>query len=129
MDKPDYITVTVDCTILVTLIDYSILKIVQNAVVNVEIIKASGERVSKSVTTNDDGIGIQEVKGTFKVYREQPITCIANIAITSVEQYPDFTFNSVVHTIPWSEIYPAYDFGDSALKHVYLDIQGVRKEN
>ena len=126
LDDSDYITVTVDCNVQVSVMDYSTLKMVKDALVRVEIVKAGGEKVSELVSTNDMGMGVQTVKGTFQLYREQPITCVANVILTSVEQYSDFTFNSAVHTISWSEIYPAYNFGDSITRNVNLFIEGVR---
>ena len=129
LDDSDYITVTVDCTVQVSVMDYSTLKMIENALVRVEIIKAGGEKVSELVSTNDLGMGVQTIKGTFQLYREQPITCVANVVLTSVEQYSDFTFNSAVYTISWSEIYPAYNFGDSVTRYVNLFIKGVRTES
>jgi hypothetical protein len=132
LNKPDYITVTVTCWVSVFFghdlegggtMSYP----ASNVLVKVEIIKAGGERVSDLLSSDING-DCESVTGTFKLYREQPITCIANVILTTVEQYPEYTFHSASHTISWNEIYPQYDFGDSVTKDVHLEISGKEKE-
>ena len=44
-------------------------------------------------------------------------------------EYPDYTFNSDSKTIPWSEIYPANDFGELVTKTVRLTVYGMYKDS
>ncbi len=63
--------------------------------------------------------------GTFNVYREQPISCIGNVvSVSAEEEYPGYVFNSDEVTVLWSDIYPAHDFGDRAVFHRRLLLQG-----
>ena len=55
---------------------------------------------------------------------------MANVAIENANfEYPDYTFNSDSKTIPWSEVYPAHDFGDSVTKTVTLTVYGTHKDS
>lgn len=123
LDKPDYITVTVNCLVEVYL-DYNIIG--KDILVRVEIIKAGGERVSEIIKTDAYGKSPKEVTGTFKLYREQSITCIANVILSSVEQnYSNhLVFNGASRTITWDEIYSASDFGESTEREIVLAIFG-----
>ena len=135
LNKPDYINVFVNCKVNVVLFpkmdsmdDPQTLpaKFLQ---LNVEIIKAGGERVDGTVSTDSNG-ETNIVSASFKLYREQPITCMANVAIENANfEYPDYTFNSDSKTIPWSEIYPAYNFGDTVTKTVTLNVYGTHKDS
>ena len=127
LNKPDYINVTVICTAKITLLDVTTSETSTPSgviKVNIEIIKAGGERVSQVVLTPESGGETAEVSGTFKLYREQPIECIGNAVLSSLEAYSDYTFDSASYTIPWANFYPAYDFGDSATERIQLHIQG-----
>jgi hypothetical protein len=122
LNKPDYITVTVNCLVEVFLEGNIYGK---DILVSVEIIKDGGERVSETIKTDAYGKSLKVVKGTFKLYREQPITCIANVILSSVEQnYSYYTFNSASKTITWNEIYPSSDFGESTERQISLAIFG-----
>jgi hypothetical protein len=134
LDKPNYITVFVTCSVNVVLfpkmesMDDPQSIPATNLQLHIEIIKAGGERKTEVVTTNTNG-KTPEVSTSFNLYREQPITCIANPAIESVNNlYPNYTFNSDSHTIAWSEIYPSNDFGDQVTKIVILTIYGTHKD-
>ena len=129
LDKPDYIFVTVYCKVKVVIHNDSDTSFPAEGVfLEVEIIKAGGERLSEYRLTGANGVTTGVTEG-FKLYREQPITCIANVNLESVEDYPEYTFNSASHTISWNEIYPQYDFGDMVTKNVNLVISGYKKEN
>jgi hypothetical protein len=96
--------------------------------IKVEIIKAGGERADGTVYSDING-KTGPVSASFKLYREQPITCIANVVGSSAESdYPDYTFNSDSKTITWDEIYPANDFGDQVSKTITLDVYGMHKD-
>jgi len=126
-DKPNYITVTVICSAKVTLYDSGTGETTTPSgvvKVNIEIIKAGGERVSEVVLTPESGGETAEVSATFKLYKEQPIECIGNPVLSSLEDYSGYSFSSAVYTIPWTNFYPAYDFGDSATERILLLIEG-----
>jgi len=122
LSKPDYITVTVNCLVSVNIAGgvYG-----SDILVRVEIIKAGGERVSEIIKTDTYGESLKEVTGTFKLYREQSITCIANVILSSVEQnYSGFTFNGASRTITWDDVYGLSDFGESTEREISLPIFG-----
>ena len=120
LNKPDYITVTVNC-----LVSVNIAGGVHGSdiLVRVDIIKAGGERVSEIIKTDAYGDSPKEVTGTFKLYREQSIDCIANVILSSVEQnYSGFTFNGASRTITWDDVYRLSDFGESTEREIELPI-------
>lgn len=128
--KENYITVTINCDVQV-LYSYdpesSAILPATDLLVNVEVIKAGGERVSQNIVTDYSG-NCRTVTGTFKLYKEQPITCIANVVYDSgLEKYPDIVFNSQSKTYEWNEFYPKSDFGESTSKNVQLTIFGYSK--
>ena len=126
LDKPDYILVRVYCKVEAVIHDDSGASLPAEGVyVEIEAIKAGGERVSQR------GLTPTGMTAIFKLYREQPITCIANVVLISGvdEEYPKYTFHGASHTISWNEIYPQHDFGDQAYKDVTLVIHGYKKEN
>ena len=126
LDEPNYITVTVKCTTIVEMwigSFHDTTKDVKNILVKVEIIKDGGERVSETVATNNNGY-TSVVTGTFNVYKEQSICCIANVILSSVEHYSDYTFNSEEWTLTWSQLDANYDFGDSAEWSPTLKVKG-----
>ena len=126
LDKPDYIIVRVYCTVEAVIHDDSGASFPAEGVyVEMEIIKAGGERASQR------GLTATAMSTIFKLYREQPITCIANVVLMSgVDiKYLEYTFHGTSHTISWDEIYHQYDFGDNAYKDVNLVIHGYKKEN
>ena len=135
LNKPDYINVIVYCEVNAVLFpkmesmdDPQTLpaKFLQ---LNVEIIKDGGERVQDIVNIFDDGSS-SSVYASFKLYREQPIICIANVVMESANKdYPDYNFNSDSKTITWNEIYPANDFGDTVRKYITLDVYGIHKDS
>ena len=126
--EPDYITTTVYCRVQ-TLYRYNDnLHEIPNAIVRVEIIKAGGEKVSDLVSTGEWGLGTKVVQGTFNVYNEQPIDCIANIVLESVSDYvDDYTFYSASVTIPHSEIKQAKTSENTASFERELKIIGIEK--
>ena len=124
LNKPDYITVTVNCLVSVNIAGNIAGK---DILVRVEIIKAGGERVSEIIKTDAYGDSPKEVTGTFKLYREQSINCIANVILSSVEQnYSGFTFNGASRTITWNDVYglSGIDFGESTEREISLPIFG-----
>ena len=134
LNKPDYINVIVHCNVnAVVFPKMESMDDPQNLPakflqLNVEIIKAGGERVQDIVNIFADGTS-SSVYASFKLYREQPITCIANVVMESANKnYPEYTFNSDSKTITWNEIYPANDFGDTVRKYITLDVYGTHKE-
>ena len=128
LNKPDYIWVHVYCHVKVVIHNDSDTSLPAKGVfVKLEIIKAGGERRSERFYT--DAQGTTSLSEIVQLYREQPITCIANVDLESAEQFPGYTFNGASHTISWNEIYPANDFGDKVYKDVNLVIHGYKKEN
>ena len=134
LNKPDYINVIVYCDVNAVLFpkmenmdDPQTLpaKFLQ---LNVEIIKAGGEKVQDTVSSYADG-KTSSVYASFKLYREQPINCIANVVMESANKnYPNYTFNSDSKTITWNEIYPANDFGDTVRKYITLNVYGTHND-
>ena len=128
LTKDEYISVTAICEVRV----YAIYKNdphsshpVVDASVEVSIVKDGGERIEKTVLTNYNGI-TEKVSKTFKLYNKQPIVCYANVVLRSVEEnYPGFVFNSAMKTIPWDDIYPLRDFGESTTRTIKLTIIGT----
>jgi len=112
------------CLVYVWISDAGDMSGGKDVVVRVEIIKAGGERVSELRGTDYAGT-CERVTGTFNLYREQSITCIVNIILTSVEQnYSDYTFTGDSETITWDDIYPNSDFGESTEREIVLQPQG-----
>ena len=128
LNKPDYIWVHVYCHVKVVIHNGSNPSFPAEGIfVKLEIIKAGGERRSERFYTDARGTtGLSEI---VQLYREQPITCIANVDLESAEQFPGYTFNGASHTISWNEIYPANDFGDKVYKTVDLVIVGYKDGN
>jgi hypothetical protein len=125
--EPDYITTTVYCRVQVLMEGNNDFGAVPDALVKVEIIKAGGERVSDLVTTGDWGFANKYVSGTFDVYNEQPIECIANIVLESVSDIADYyTFHSGSITIPYSEIKQAKKSDNTAALEKELKIFGMK---
>jgi len=87
--------------------------------------KSGGEKKSEIFKTEIAG-NTDRLMVTFKLYKEQPITCIATVILSSVDQYSDYTFNSASSTKPWSYFYPAHDFGDSVTLYEDLKIIGTK---
>lgn len=134
LNKPDYINVIVYCNVNAVLfpkmesMDDPQRLPAKFLHLKVEIIKAGGERVQDIVNIFEDGSS-SSVYASFKLYREQPITCIANVVMESAtKDYPDYIFNSDSKTITWNEIYPANDFGDNVRKYITLNVYGNHKE-
>ena len=127
--KPEYITVTVRCSVDVQTWDGSSennWNDVNGILVKVEIIKDGGERVSEIVTTNNIG-WTPEVCGTFNVYNKQSIVCIANI-VDTFEKLPNYTFSGSEWTLTWDQLDATYDFGDSGEWSPQLIVKGYRNE-
>ena len=131
LEKPDYISVSVTCEINAVLfpamdsMDDPQMFPAKDLKVAVEIIKAGGERVNKVVSTDASG-KTASVSASFKLYREQPISCIANVVYDSANtDFPEYTFNGDSQTILWSDIYPSHDFGDQVSKTVTLNVYGM----
>ena len=130
LDKPNYINVTVVCSVRVRAREpltegesdkYDKFEL-PLALVNVEIIKAGGERSSDILSAEG---GKRQLTRTFKLYKEQSIVCIGNLVLESVpEEYSNYIFNSGSHTTPWSYIYPFTDYGGSFTQKVELTIEG-----
>ena len=129
LSKPDYITVTVNCDTHVQASYsgdiYDTMPVI-GATVNVAIVKAGGERVEKNLVTDYKG-DCEKVTATFKLYKEQPIVCYANVQLETVEiEYKGFVFNSAGYTIEWDYIYPLTDFGGSTQETIPLTITGIK---
>ena len=131
LNKPDYITVSVTCNVNAVLfphmesMDDPQMIPAKDLKISVEIIKAGGERVSEVVSTDASGKTAQ-ISALFKLYREQPISCIANVVYDSANaDFPEYTFNGDSQTILWNEIYPTHDFGDQVSKTVTLNVYGM----
>lgn len=125
--EPEYITTTVYCRVQVLIQVGDTYDGVQDAIAKVEIIKAGGERVSDLVTTGDWGFANKYVSGTFDVYNEQPIECIANIVLESVSDISDYyTFYSGSITIPYGEIQQAKKSDNTASLEKELKIYGMK---
>jgi len=130
LDKPNYINVTVVCSVRVRAREplpegasekYDKFEL-PLALVNVEIIKDGGERSSDILSAEG---GKRQLTRTFKLYKEQSIVCIGNLVLESVpEEYSNYIFNSGSHTTPWSYIYPFTDYGGSFTQKVELTIEG-----
>ena len=89
LSKPDYITVNVICDISVYAQyanDPNSNQPVVDALVNVEIVKAGGERVTKKLKTDSLG-NCESVTATFKLYRDQPIAAIAAVLYPAETDY------------------------------------------
>jgi len=134
LNKPNYIDVIVYCNVNALLfpkmesIDDPQTLPAKFLQLNVEIIKDGGERFQDMVNIFADGSS-SSVYASFKLYRKQPITCIANVVMESaIKDYPDYTFNSDSKTITWNEIYPANDFGDTVRKYITLNVYGTHKD-
>ena len=123
--EDNYITVTVTCYTRVDLKTSSgeILR-APDIIVNTKIVKAGGERVESTETTDEYG-NTKALLGTFKVYRKQPIVCYANAVLSSTEKYPGYTFNSDVYEITRDDIFRKTDFGETTHRTVVLYINGV----
>jgi len=129
LNKPNYINVTIFCSASVTVIDETTgqrITPIGVIAVNIEIIKSGGERETGKMLTPETGGHTGELSATFKLYKEQPIVCIANIDLASVEAFSEYTFDGKKLTLPWNHFYPAYDYGDSATEHVLLEIVGMK---
>ena len=130
LTKEDYITVTVNCNAQV-FVKYkndpdNNLPVI-DAFVDITIVKAGGERIDKKEKTGYWG-ATETVTKTFKLYKEQPIDCYANIDLPSVaDNYPNFIFNSERKTILWDDIYPSTDFGESTTRTLLLTIHGTEQ--
>ena len=74
----NYITVIVEARVYATVTDHFDTVPWSGAVLNVEIVKAGGERVSEQRTT-DSGGNTEPVNATFKVYKEQGVQAIARV--------------------------------------------------
>jgi len=114
LNKPNYIVVTVEMDVRVSIknADYEFTDI-PNILINVEIIKDGGERASDTMKTNAYGYGRPKLIGTFNLYKEQDIECIANVILESASNYSDYTFNSAVYTITWEMVKSGIDWGES----------------
>jgi len=108
LNKPNYIDVIVYCNVNELLfpkmenIDYPQTLPAKFLQLNVEIIKDGGVRIQDMVNIFADGSS-SSVYASFKLYMEQPITCIANVVMESaIKDYPDYTFNSDSKPITWN---------------------------
>lgn len=126
LGKPDYITVTVYCSVMATYEKSGESKPLTGILVKVEIIKDGGERVSDIVSIDEYGLESKKVIGTFNVYNKQSIECIGNVILESTGSYPGFTFNSGYQSIPWSTIDNFADFGESTEIASNIKITGVK---
>ncbi len=100
LTKPDYIMVTVKCSVRCIVGGEP----AEGAMFRIEIIKSGGEQVSDLTIIDYAGLSSPEIEGTFKVYNEQSIVCVANVILESVSKWSNYTFNSQSITITWSEI-------------------------
>lgn len=127
LDKPDYITVNLEITCSVVAI-YGPSNIYHESLpgleVRIDMVKAGGERITSYRVTNDGGY-IVGVKGSFNLYREQPIICTANLQSDPPEKYINYSWTSATRAYTWDYVYSSADFGESITLYPTLDIQGV----
>ena len=125
--EDNFISVTIYCNVNVLYSnnhESSVPSPARDLLVKIEFIKAGGERRSYYEVTDYKG-ETETTSAPFNLYKEQPITVIANVVHDSkLDQYPDIVFNSDYITIPWDEFYPLHDYGSSASRTVQLTIVG-----
>ena len=138
LDDPNYVNVVVTCSVDVkvripnTNMDDGTYHetFIDGTLINVEIIKDGGERVTEVIASGLPSEGKQtSVQATFKLYKEQPINCIANVVLGSIpSEYSDYIFYGDSETIPWGEVYPTSDFSETSNKMVRLEIGGYHPD-
>ena len=136
--KENYVIANVTCMVNVKLkipfegdVAYQDL---EGVMINVEINKAGGERVTDIIypqvsSIGEDPPGKTSCSASFRVYKEQPLYFIGNIVLQSVpSQYSDFTFYSDIEKIEWSEIYSEFLTDGLFTRIVYLTITGTHPD-
>ena len=132
LNKPNYIIANVSCVVSVFARYYDpyedsiIDTIVTNVMVNVEINKAGGEKYTEIIYPEDsEGSGKTAISASFNVYKDQPLYFIGNIVLDTIPtEYSNYTFNSDIKKIEWSEINSNAEEGTFS-KTVTLTIVGT----
>ena len=122
-EEEDYITVVVVANVLVSLLDnkgeFVVTDNAEGVPIQIMMTKDGGERTILNRVTDEAG-SVDGATGTFKVYKEQPVECIAT-ATGSYKNYapvaPDYG------TLSWAEVDAAADFGGTYTWTVDLLIQ------
>ena len=125
LDKPDYITVTVDAFANVTIGKWisgqNVVVPWPNTQVQISIVKAGGERVDAVKTTDSYGV-TESVVGTFKLYREQNIQVLVSVTPNSAipEELGGGGYDPARHFVnnaweelTWDQVYASRDFGET----------------
>ena len=132
LNKPNYIIATVYCVVSVYARIYDPIwdttrdKIVRNIMVRVEINKAGGERfIDVIYPEGSEEFGKTTAFASFNVYKDQPLYFIGNIELYTIPpEYSNYTFNSDIKKIDWSEINSNAEEGTFS-KTVKLTIVGL----
>ena len=114
--KPDYINVAVDAEGYILLLDNpssaadcpDYWQLVQSQEVRIEYIKAGGENFV-FFDLIDGSCEFYGSPASFKLYREQPI----DVKVTLVATIPGYTMGIGTLRLPWSQVYPSKDFGET----------------
>jgi len=127
-EEADYITVVVVADVLVGLLDYQgyplEIDFAEGVPIQITMTKAGGERTIVNRVTDVAG-SVDGATGTFKVYKEQPVECIA----TATGSYKDYaTVAPDYDTLSWEQIDAAADFGGTYTWTVSLFIQLKKTE-
>lgn len=129
--KPNYVNViiTADATVLYKFTFYakdgstaSTQINVNDTTVRFDMIKAGGETYTLYRVTDSAG-KTQTASATFKLYKEQPIECIA-----TAEGVDNELYSSSVKTLTWDQVSSAKDFGETYTWIVHHDIVGNKIE-
>jgi len=129
--KPNYINViaTADATVLYKFTFYakdgstaSTQMNINDTNVRFDMIKAGGETHTLYRMTDSAG-KTQTASASFKLYKEQPIECIATAEGVEKELY-----SSSVKTLTWDQVNSTTDFGGTYTWTVHHDIVGHRQE-
>ena len=122
-EEPDYITVVVVADVLVSLLDnkgeFVVTDIAEGVPIQIMMIKDGGERTILNRVTDEAGT-VTGATGTFKVYKEQPVECIAT-ATGSYKTYAPVA--PAFWILSWEEVDAAADFGGTYTWTVDLLIQ------
>ncbi len=122
-EEKDYITVVVVVNVLVSLLDakgdFVITDIAVGTPIQITMIKDGGERTILNRVTDEAGL-VNGGTGSFKVYKEQPVECIA----TATGAYKTYApVAPYIETLSWEEVDAAADFGGTYTWTVEARIQ------
>ena len=132
LNEPNYIIANVSCVVTVyariydAIWDVTLDKPVSNIQVRIEINKAGGERFIDVIYPEGGAqFGKTVAFNSFNVYKEQPLYFIGNIELDTIPtEYSNYTFNSDIKKIEWSEINSNAEEGTFS-KTVTLTIVGT----